>query len=95
MHHMDWLPTFLAAADEAGVKQKCLAGIRLSGKIVVLLLADYMIWNENNVSVLNPMGIRNSGRNADKYLWILTPAQQDGWPAVDTKKLNGKVYSSE
>ncbi|MCP4009708.1 MAG: hypothetical protein GY726_09365 [Proteobacteria bacterium] len=50
---------------------KLLSAVARTGEIVVLLPADYMIWNENNASVMNHMGSRNSGRNADKHLWIL------------------------
>ena len=32
MHHMDWLPTFLAAAGEADVKEKLLSGHRAIGR---------------------------------------------------------------
>ena len=33
MHHMDWLPTFVAAAGEPDVKEKLLKGTRLSAAI--------------------------------------------------------------
>jgi len=41
MHHMDWLPTFLAAAGEADVKEKLLKGHRAIGRRYKVHLDGY------------------------------------------------------
>lgn len=41
MHHMDWLPTFLAAAGEADVKEKLLKGHRAIGRKYKVHLDGY------------------------------------------------------
>jgi arylsulfatase len=41
MHHMDWLPTFLAAAGEADVKEKLLEGHRAIGRKYKVHLDGY------------------------------------------------------
>ena len=40
-HHMDWLPTFLAAAGEPGIKEKLLKGHKASGKSYNVHLDGY------------------------------------------------------
>jgi arylsulfatase A-like enzyme len=41
MHHMDWLPTFLAAAGEPDVKQKLLDGDNVDGTTYKVHLDGY------------------------------------------------------
>ena len=41
MHHMDWLPTFLAAAGDDGVKDKLLEGHQVGGKTFRVHLDGY------------------------------------------------------
>jgi arylsulfatase A-like enzyme len=40
-HHMDWLPTFLAAAGEPDIKQKLLKGYKAAGKTFKVHLDGY------------------------------------------------------
>jgi arylsulfatase A-like enzyme len=40
-HHMDWLPTFLAAAGEPGIKEKLLKGHKAAGKTFKVHLDGY------------------------------------------------------
>jgi len=40
-HHMDWLPTFLAAAGEPGIKEKLLKGHKAAGKTFNVHLDGY------------------------------------------------------
>ncbi|MGB5728574.1 MAG: arylsulfatase [Thiogranum sp.] len=41
MHHMDWLPTFLAAAGEADIKEKLLKGVDANGRDYKVHLDGY------------------------------------------------------
>jgi arylsulfatase len=41
MHHMDWLPTFLSAAGDPGVKQKLLTGLTANGRNYKVHLDGY------------------------------------------------------
>jgi arylsulfatase len=41
MHHMDWLPTFLAAAGDANVKQNLLSGTKAIGRSYKVHLDGY------------------------------------------------------
>jgi arylsulfatase len=41
MHHMDWLPTFLSAASDPGVKQKLLTGLTANGRNYKVHLDGY------------------------------------------------------
>jgi arylsulfatase len=41
MHHMDWLPTFVAAAGDSGVKQKLLGGLSANGRSYKVHLDGY------------------------------------------------------
>jgi arylsulfatase len=41
MHHMDWLPTFLAAAGDANVKQSLLGGVKAIGRKYKVHLDGY------------------------------------------------------
>jgi len=41
MHHMDWLPTFLAAAGEPGIKEQLLQGVTANGRDYKVHLDGY------------------------------------------------------
>jgi arylsulfatase len=43
VHHMDWMPTFLAAAGESNVKEKLLNGYRAGGKTYRVHLDGYNV----------------------------------------------------
>jgi hypothetical protein len=51
---------------------KLSSAVTRAGDTVVLLPADYMIWNENNAGVMRYMGSRAASEgNAGAQLWIL------------------------
>lgn len=50
---------------------KLASAVTETGAIVVLLPADYMIWNVNNASVMSYMTSRGSVENVEKHLWVL------------------------
>ena len=41
MHHMDWMPTFVAAAGDDGIKEKLLKGYSANGKKFKVHLDGY------------------------------------------------------
>ncbi|MHC4903729.1 MAG: arylsulfatase [Planctomycetota bacterium] len=43
MHHMDWMPTFVAAAGDPDVKQKLLKGHRVGGDLTALRYQDWKL----------------------------------------------------
>ncbi len=72
MHHMDWLPTFLAAAGDANVKQNLLSGVKAIGRSYKVHLDGY--------NFLPYLTGKDRGRAAQRDLLLLGRRRPDRPP---------------